>query len=132
MRRIRHSDDEWIDAPTGWMGRRELREFASLLLRIETPTRRLVIDWSRVTHLDYRGLDDLVIGLRDLRERGVTVRGWGFSPYVLAIVCFALSPLDIELLCDLAGNGGRSPALDSATQFDGLAPLAASLRLSKN
>ena len=84
---------EWIERPQGTLGRTELRALVQRLGRIPAGFDSVRIEWDKVTHLDFRAIADLETGVRDLLERGIAVRCTGLSPYVAAILRFAL-PLD--------------------------------------
>lgn len=109
MLHIKERSGDWIETPAGWLGRRELREFADRLMRIPLASaERLVIDWSGVRHCDFRALPLLGAALLRLRESGLTVIGFGMSNYLLAIALVGLSTDEAEIFADFAEETGRS------------------------
>ena len=132
MDRFSTTTSALIETPSGWMGRSELREFATHLSRVEATTRHLVINWSNVTHLDYRGIEYLTRELRLLRERGVDVLGYGLGPYLQQIFRFALSLDDMELFDGEARPDRPGPADDSPALFPRCEPWGSPHRLSRN
>jgi len=103
------------------MGRHEIGALAQRLYRVPRDTEAVRIEWDRVTHLDFRGLSDLASAIRALNERGVRVRCTGLSPYLVAILRFALSLDEIELF-DVA----------HPNQWAGDLSVVPAFRLSKN
>ncbi len=111
MRQLRLQNDEWIETPAGWLSRQDLEAIADRLLHAPVSlSRRIIIDWSRVRHCDFRGLPALGAALVRLRDSGVTVIGFGLSDYLLAIALVGLSTDEAEIFADFAEETGRSSA----------------------
>jgi anti-anti-sigma factor len=71
----------------GELGPRELEALgAQLLARARRGARYLVVDFSEVTHLNYRGVRPLVTRVQQVREAGGDVKLSGLSPYLAAIL----------------------------------------------
>lgn len=102
------SEREWVERPVGRMGRCELRELVLRLQRIPRGTESIHIEWNGVTHLDFRGLAELAGQMRRIIELGIAVRCTGFSPYLSAILRFALSLDEIEMFETFGDEPRRS------------------------
>jgi len=96
---------EVVERPEGRLGCSQLHDFATRLGQLPFGTQSLRIDWSSVTHLHFRGVVELAGQLRRLREDGVDVRCSGLSPYLLAILSYALAPEEVELFAGFTGIG---------------------------
>lgn len=96
---------EWVERPRGTMGRSELKEMVRRLQRIPYGTGSIRIEWDGVTHLDFRGVAPLADQMRSLREQGIRIRCTGFSPYLFAILRFALSIDEVEMFETFAEVG---------------------------
>lgn len=57
-----------------------------LMRRLYAGTRRVVLDFSRVPHLDYRGVRSLCARVARLREAGGDVKLSGLSPYLATLL----------------------------------------------
>lgn len=122
---------EWVERPQGWMGRRELCQFVDRLRRIPPETAFLHIEWDAVTHLDFRGLAGLAAEIRRITAQGIGVRNSGFSPYLTAILRFALSFEEIEMFED-RGDARRTDRIRGSSVEDWLPGLLASIHLAAN
>lgn len=70
----------------GEVGREASEDVAGVLSRLfDAGERRVVIDWSEVSHFDYRGVRPMMAVVERFRERGGDVRLAGLSPYLFAI-----------------------------------------------
>jgi anti-sigma B factor antagonist len=70
----------------GEIGEAELAEISDELFRhVNTGCYRYILDFSDVTHFDYRGVEPLLARAMLLRKVGGDVKLAGLSPYVMAI-----------------------------------------------
>lgn len=76
----------------------------------------VLLDWSRVLHMDYRGLTRLALQIRRLRAMGVTVHSLGMDAYLLALACLTLSLDEVEGLVGVPAAWAGSHA-DLASVF---------------
>jgi anti-anti-sigma regulatory factor len=79
----------------GVLRRRELRALADGLDRI-SPKGDLLLDWSGVSHLDYRGLREFAVRILSLRKKGMNIHSSGIDSYLLALACVSLSMEEVE------------------------------------
>ena len=105
MREFAGAWGEVVERPEGRLGCSQLHDLSTRLGQLPFGTQSVRIDWSDVTHLHFRGVTELAGALRRLREDGVDVRCSGLSPYLLAILSYALGPEDVELFVGCAGIG---------------------------
>jgi anti-sigma B factor antagonist len=56
-----------------------------LVRRMQRGLRNMVLDFSEVSHLDYRGVRPLVVRAEAFRKAGGDIKLSGLSPYLLAI-----------------------------------------------
>lgn len=110
MHRLRGIAIDWIERPQGSLGRGELDRLAARLGDIPSQTRTILIDWARVTHLDFRGVSRFASLLRALRGRGIVVFCDGIDPYLLTILRFSLSEEEFELFAQCAAGYGQPSA----------------------
>jgi anti-anti-sigma regulatory factor len=87
--------DAHVIQPTGVLRTVELDELAAGLERLSS-CGRVLLDWSGVRHLDYRGLHGLALRVVRLRTMGFTFQSRGLDPYLLALACMALSLDEVE------------------------------------
>ncbi len=126
--RIRKHED-WCERPAGMLGKSDLSQLVAKLRAMPAEVQTVVIDWRAVTHIDFRGIQELATQFRTLRCHGVTVRCLGFDGYLLAILCLSLSVEEIELF---AGSFVRLPAGDPGIRMGDLVRDASSLEFSRN
>ncbi|MBN1209857.1 MAG: STAS domain-containing protein [Myxococcaceae bacterium] len=70
----------------GELGERELGQVCEQLAgRLLRGVRQVVIDFSEVAHLDYRGVRPLVARVEGFRRAGGDIKLAGLSPYLAAI-----------------------------------------------
>jgi anti-sigma B factor antagonist len=70
----------------GELGERELAQVCEeLTRRLQRGVRQLVLDFTEVPHLDYRGVRPLVARAEGFRRAGGDIKLAGLSPYLSAI-----------------------------------------------
>jgi anti-anti-sigma factor len=70
----------------GEIGLDEMNDITAMLLKLDkSGVAQVVIDFSEVSHFDYRAVRPLMRHAEALRERGGDLRLSGMSPYVFAI-----------------------------------------------
>jgi anti-sigma B factor antagonist len=71
----------------GELGLKQLAELGEELLRLEERgVRQVVLDFTEVPHLDYRGVRSLLPRVEALRRGGGDVKVSGLSPYLAAVL----------------------------------------------
>jgi anti-sigma B factor antagonist len=70
----------------GELGERELSQMCEELgRRLQRGVRQMVVDFSEVSHLDYRGVRPLMARNESFRRAGGDIKLSGLSPYLAAI-----------------------------------------------
>jgi anti-sigma B factor antagonist len=69
----------------GELDRADVQDVLDMVARVTDRTVEVVIDFSDVTHFDYRGVKPLVRRAEVLRELGGDIKLAGLSPYLHAI-----------------------------------------------
>jgi ABC-type transporter Mla MlaB component len=77
---------DWIERHHGTLNREDLLRLVSRLRALPCRTRSVLLDWSGVTHLDFRGIEPVVDELSALQARGITIRLAGIDRYLLSII----------------------------------------------
>ncbi|GMU62029.1 MAG: hypothetical protein AMXMBFR34_37920 [Myxococcaceae bacterium] len=92
----------------GEIGLDEMNDVTAMLLRLaRNGVSRVVIDFCKVSHFDYRGVRTLVRHADAFRQQGGDLRLSGLSPYVFAIFRSADAHDAFDTFADL-GDARRS------------------------
>jgi len=132
MHQLRGIVIDWIERPQGSLGRGELDRLAARLGDLPSDTRTILIDWARVTHLDFRGVSRIASRLQALRGRGVEIICNGIDPYLLTILRFSLSEEEFELFARCAEGYGQPSAGARAVWAEETVPHISAWGISKN
>lgn len=86
----------------GELQERGLFELGELLVRLSLRgSRRVVVDFSEVSHLDYRGVKPLLRKVERFRDAGGDVKLAGLSPYLKAILRAAGAHAALEVYASI-------------------------------
>jgi ABC-type transporter Mla MlaB component len=97
----------WIQV-SGRLGIEDLRRLAVLSGRLGSQkSSRVLLDFSRVRHLDYRGIHRLLAAARLIRLRGGEMRLTGVTPYLWDLLCLGVAQDAEELAGPRPSGGGR-------------------------
>jgi anti-sigma B factor antagonist len=99
----------------GEMGECELSVLGEELFRLaHLGRRRVILDLTRVVHVDYRGLRALAARARLLRAGGGDLKICGLSSYLRAIFRVAGVEMDFDIHADAASAHGAFDPVGSA------------------